>query len=86
MMILTHASHWNSPFLDLLQSSTAAFLAHNSGHEFNDVSSGTHPWHIAHFPISFGDLGFQDFSVWAVASFVTPFAGAICHSLEGLSL
>jgi hypothetical protein len=27
-------------------------LAHVSGHEVNDVSSGTHPWQIAHFPIS----------------------------------
>jgi hypothetical protein len=26
----------------------------------------------------FGGLGFQDFSVWAVASFVIPFAGW-CH-------
>jgi hypothetical protein len=78
--------HWTSPFLDLLQSSTAAFLAYVSGHEINDASSGTHPWQIAHFPISFGGLGFQDFSVWAVTSFVIPFAGAICHSLEGFSL
>jgi hypothetical protein len=73
-------------FLDLLQSFTAAFLAHVSGHEIDDVSFGTHPWQIAHFPISIGGLGFQDFSAWAVASFVIPFAGAICHSLEGFSL
>ncbi len=78
--------HWTSPFLDMLQSSTAAFLAHISGHESNDVSFGTHPWQIVHFSISFGSLGFQDFSVWAVASFVIPFAGAKCHSLEGFSL
>jgi hypothetical protein len=39
-----------------------------------------------HFPKSFGGFGFQDFSVWAVASFVIPFAGAIHHSLEGFSL
>jgi hypothetical protein len=77
--------HWTSPFLDLLQSSTAVLLAHVSGHEINDISSGMHPWQIAHFPISFGGLGFQDFSVWDVTSCHT-FAGAICHSLEGFSL
>jgi hypothetical protein len=71
--------HWTSPFLDMLQSSTAAFLAHISGHEINDISFGTHPWQIVNFPISFGGLGFQDFSVQAVASFVIPFAGDIHH-------
>jgi hypothetical protein len=46
----------------------------------------THPWHIAHFPISSGGLGFQDFSAQAVASFIVLFAGTICQSLEGFSL
>jgi hypothetical protein len=87
MMILTHTIGLPTPFLDMLQSSTAAFLAHISEHEINDVSFGTHPWQIAYFPISsFGGLGFQDFSVWAVTSFVIPFVGVIHHSLEGFSL
>jgi hypothetical protein len=86
MMILTHTIGLPTPFLDMLQSSTAAFLAHISEHEINDVSFGTHPWQIAHFPISFGGLGFQDFLVWAVMSFVIPFVGAIHHSLEGFSI
>jgi hypothetical protein len=45
-----------------------------------------HPWHIAHFPILSGGLGFQDFWAQAVASFIVPFAGTIRHSLEGFSL
>jgi hypothetical protein len=31
-----------------------------------------HPRHIAHFPISSGGLGFQDFSAQAIASFMYP--------------
>ncbi len=85
MMILTHSIGLPTPFLDKLQSSAAAFLACISEHEINDVSFGTHPWQIAHFPISFSGLGFQDFSVWAVTSFVIPFVGAIHHSLDGFS-
>jgi hypothetical protein len=42
-------------------------LAHISGHEINDISFGTHPQQIVHFPVSFGGLGFQDFSVQAVS-------------------
>jgi hypothetical protein len=45
-----------------------------------------HPWHIAHFPISSGGLGFQDFSAQAIASFIVPFTGNIHHLLEGFSL
>jgi hypothetical protein len=62
--------HWNSPFLEKLQSSTAAFLAHVSGRQVSDMLLGTRPWQIAHFPISFGGLGFQGFSVQAVAFFL----------------
>jgi hypothetical protein len=68
--------HLTSPFVDLLQSSsTAAFLAHISRHYIKET------YHLAcilgklqtfqYQP--FGGLGFQDFSVWAVASFVIPF-------------
>jgi hypothetical protein len=45
-----------------------------------------HPRHIAHFPISSGGLGFQDFSAQAIASFIVPFTGNIHHLLEGFSL
>jgi hypothetical protein len=77
---------WTSPFIKLLQSSMAAFLAHVTERNITEVLPSTHPWHIAHFPISSGGLGFQDFSARAVASFILPFAGTIRHSLEGFSL
>ena len=77
---------WTSPFIKLLQSSTATFLAHVTGRNITEVLPNTHPWHIAHFPISSGGLGFQDFSARAIASFIVPFAGTIRHSLEGFSL
>jgi hypothetical protein len=73
MMILTHTiglPHFLICFSYPLQ-------LFSSGHEINDISFGTHPWQIVHFPISFGGFGFQDFSVRAVTSFVIPFAGAI---------
>jgi hypothetical protein len=77
---------WTSPFIKLLQSSTAAFLAHVTGRNITEVLPNMHPWHIAHFPISSGGLGFQDFSAQAIASFIVLFAGTIRHSLEGFSL
>jgi hypothetical protein len=51
---------WTSPFIKLLQSSTAAFFAHITGCDITEVLPNMHPWHIAHFPISSGGLGFQD--------------------------
>jgi hypothetical protein len=77
---------WTSPFIKLLQSSTVAFLAHVTGRNITEVLPNMHPWYIAHFPISSGGLGFQDFSARAVASFIVLFAGTICLSLEGFSL
>jgi hypothetical protein len=77
---------WTSPFIKLLQSLTAAFLAHVTGRNITEVLPNMHPWHIAHFLISSGSLEFHDFSARAIASFVVPFAGTIHHSLEGFSL
>jgi hypothetical protein len=77
---------WTSPFIMLLQSLMAAFLAHVTGRNITEVLPNTHPWHIAHFPISSGGLGFQDFSARAIAFFIVPFACTIHHSLEGFSL
>jgi hypothetical protein len=84
MMIFTYAI--GLPHFLMYSSHPLQFLSHISGHQINEVSFGTHPWQIVHFPITFGDLGFQDFAVQAVASFVIPFAGAIHHSLEGFSV
>jgi len=75
---------WTSPFLDHLNTTTACFLAHISGHSVNKFDPGSAQWILAHSLISLGGLGFQDYAARAAASFVVPLARSIRYATLGI--
>ena len=77
--------HWSSPFMQRINSITAAFLSALIAPS-PPIVVDSFAWSLAHLPLAMGGLGLQDYSARAVASFCIPFTRSLRITHHGLSL
>jgi len=73
----TGAFHWLSPFVTSLNATAAKFLEYVSAQPVSNFSTASPAWILAHAPVAAGGLGFVDYAVRAIGSFLVPLAHSI---------